>query len=103
MVVLKRAINKLDEDQSGKFDGMAAQFASVTRELQGVVQSTKKQEETLAEMKTKLAIHEVHSTQMQRAIEDFRALERDIIILQSRVDAAFRVIDEVKDNSHRAS
>lgn len=101
MTLLRRSMNKMDSAQSTKFESMSGRFDVVASEMKTVSESNKSQELALADIKTRLAIYEVQSTQMSRALEEFRSMDKALTIMQSRVDASFRIIDDLKNRVDR--
>lgn len=99
--ILRKSMAKIDTEQSTKFDAMASRFDVVAYEMKEVVDSSKLQETTLSDIKTRLAVYEIQSSAMARAIEEFRAMDKNITLMQSKVDAAFRVIDDMKQRVDR--
>lgn len=102
LAILKKSLHKIDDDQTSKFDGMASRFDVVAKEMQEVIDSAKTLESTLSDIKTRIAVYEIQSSAMARAIEEFRAMDKNITLMQSKVDAAFRVIDDMRQRVDRA-
>lgn len=100
--LLRRSMSKMDDNQAGKFENMAGRFDIVASEMKEVIESTKTQEMTLNDIKTRLAVHELQAAQMARAIEEFRQMDKQLTLMQSKVDAAFRVIDDMKNRVDRS-
>lgn len=100
--LLKRSMSKMDDTQSGKFENMASRFDTVANDMKAVIDSNRVQEIALTDIKTRLAVYELQSTQMARSIEEFRQMDKQLTLMQSKVDAAFRVIDDMKNRVDRS-
>lgn len=71
-------------------------MASVTKSLDEVVTSSKAQAEALADIKTRMAIHEAQAVQVQRSLETLRAMEKASDKMEGQIAAAFRIIDDLR-------
>lgn len=101
LALLKRSMAKIDVDQSSKFTTMAGRFDVVADEMKEVIESNKLQGAALADIRTRLAIYETQAQTMARAIEEFRQMDKQLTLMQSKVDAAFRNIDDTRARMDR--
>jgi len=81
---------------------MAGRFDVVADDMKQVIDSTKLQESALIDIKTRLAIYEIQSVSIMRAVEEFRQMDKSLTLMQSKVDAAFRIIDDMKNRVDRS-
>lgn len=99
--LLKRSLNKTENEHSERFESMASRFDIVANEMKSIIESNKIQESALAEIRTKIAIAEQQAIGMSRAIEDVRQMDKQLVLMQSKVEAAFRLIDDNRDKNNR--
>lgn len=99
--ILKKNLQKSESGHSEKFEHMSGRFDVVADEMKEIIESNKSQEAALAEIKTRIAIAEQQSLAMARAIEEFRQMDKSLTLMQSKVDAAFRIIDDMKGRTDR--
>lgn len=99
--ILRKNLQKSETGHSERFENMAGRFDVVADEMKEIIQSNKSQESALAEIKTRIAIAEQQSLSMARAIEEFRTMDKTLTLMQSKVDAAFRIIDDMKGRTDR--
>jgi hypothetical protein len=99
--LLKRSLTKTESEHSERFENMAGKFDVVASEMKDIIESNKTQEAVLSEIKTKIAIAEQQSLNMARAIEDVRQMDKQLVLMQSKVEAAFRIIDDIRSRTDR--
>lgn len=75
------------------FGRMASEWKAIASSIKEISKELKEVADDLQEMKTKMAVHEVVAEEGRRMKSDVETMRREIIILQSQVQAAWRVID----------
>jgi len=92
ILLIKRSIQKAEETN-------AQSFKNVIDQMTKIGSAVADQGKAIQEIQARQAIHDYHSELMQRAVDEGHDHERQLILINSKTDAALRLIDDLKDRT----